>query len=442
MKRIGALILGSLAAIIGLASVATGLARAFVVGPPGDHFVIGATAIPYGILLFELGLALVWFIGRRGQGDSERAATLPPWWASALIFVAAVGGGWLALRFDQWWAFFPLATVAVFVPIAAAGRLGLPRVGWRPGWGRLLAAFAWGAIITPLLAIVLQLIAIVGVVFAAIFGLALGGEENLRLLTTTWDRYLEGRTLTGAQEMALLQWVLRQPLVLLMGASIFVIAAPATEELLKFAAVPLFGRARSRPAGPPADPPLTLFLLGLASGLGFAATENVLYVGQAGEGGWVVMAIVRGVTPLMHGTATALFALGYARQAQHPRGWALLWGALAALGLHAAWNLCAGLLLVASAFAEGTNAPTGLAILLLVLSLAVLGGLLLLCVGILLRQRRSLALSAAEGAAPPGGPGAPVSPPTIPGGFVPAPVAPAFGAPLPSRGETVRAGSE
>jgi RsiW-degrading membrane proteinase PrsW (M82 family) len=443
MNRIGGIILGLLLAIVGLVSAGFGLFYAFGEGKPEDRFLAGATAIPYGILLLELGLAAIWLTVRTPRGEGDRAVTLPPWWASALVFAVAIIGGVLALKFDQWWLFFPLTTVAVFAPIVAAGRLGLPWVGWRPSWGRLLAAFAWGAVVAPILALAGQLVAIVGVAFAAIFGLSLGSEGSFQRILDTWRYYLQGRSLSGAQETALLQYVLRQPLVLVAGASILVVAAPATEELCKFAAVPLFARTRSRPGGPAADPTLTIFLLGLASGLGFAATENIFYVGGASETGWLPMAIVRGLTPMMHGTSTALFALGYARQIQHPRSWSLLWGALAALGLHGAWNLCTGLLLVASAFTTGPNAPTGLATLLLLLSLVVLGGLLLLCVGILLRQRRSLAIVTAQGTFPPDGPGIPAPPaPAMPGPFVPRPPPPPFTGPLPGRGEPVRAGSE
>jgi len=439
MKRFGGILLGVLLAVVGLVSAGFGLFNALGDGEAETRFLTGATAIPFGIMLLELGLAAAW-LTMRGTRDSDQGAMLPPWWASAIAFVAAVILGALALHFDQWWAFFPLTTVAVFMPLAAAGRLGLPRIGWRPGWSRLLAAFAWGAIATPILAIAGQLAAIVGVAVAAVVGLMMGGQENFQLVTDTWRYYLQGRSLNAEQEAALLQYVLREPLVLVAGASILVFAAPATEELFKFAAVPLFARTRSRPNGPVADPPLTIFLLGLASGLGFAATENVLYVGSASEAGWLAMVLTRGVTPMMHGTATALFALGYARQAQRPRSWSLLWGALAALGLHGTWNLCAGLLLVAGAFSTGANAPTGLAVLLLVLSLAVLGGLLLLCIATLLRQRRALAIVPATESLPPGGPGTP-APPPAPNPFVPAPPPP-FGGPLPGRTEPLRAGSE
>lgn len=391
MKRFGATLLGLLLALGGVASAGFGLVSAFGDGDRETRFLAGTAAIPFGLMLLELGLAATWLAIRARRDDASRPVALPPWWASALIFAGAVGGGVVALRFDLWWLFFPLATVAVFAPVAAAGRLGLPSSGARPGWGRLIGAFCWGAFVTPVLAITIQALAVVGAVAAAAFGLSLSGGQNLQRVVDTWTYRLQGRTLTEAQATELLQFALRQPLVLAVGAAVLVFAGPVSEELGKFVAAPLFGRARARPDGPAADPPLTIFLVGLAAGLGFAATENIFYIAQAGEGGWWLMALVRSVTPLMHGTACAIFAVGWARQFQQPRGWALLWGALGALGLHVAWNLCAGLVIVAGVFATEQGTATALAGILLILSLAVLGGLLLLSVIILLRQRRVLA---------------------------------------------------
>jgi RsiW-degrading membrane proteinase PrsW (M82 family) len=428
MKRIGTILLGILLALGGLAAAGFGLIGAFGDGEEAERFLAGTTAIPFGIMLLELGLAAVWLSFRARRGG-ERPALLPPWWASALAFVLAVGGGYLALRFDQWWAFFPLATVAVFAPIAAAGRLGLPASGVRPPWAPLLAAFAWGALVTPALAIMAQVVVAAGMIAAVYFGFSLGGQDNIALLTDTWRYHLQGRTLDEDQIAALVQFLLREPSILVAGAAVLVFAAPATEELVKALAIPLFGRTRPQPGGEAIDPPLTIFLIGLASGLGFAATENVLYVAQAGEQAWWGMALFRAVTPLMHGTATALFALGWARQARRPRGWALLWGALAALGLHAAWNLCAGLVIVAGFFATGSGTSPALAGLLLLLSLGVLGGLLLLSIGTLLRQRRVLTIPAAPALAyAAAGPDAPPPPPTPP-----------FDAPEAVRGEPVSA---
>jgi hypothetical protein len=391
MKRFGIILLGLILTLGGLALAGLGLLGAFGDGLTEERFLAGTAAIPFGVMLFEVGLATIWLTIRAMRGGPSRPVALPPWWASALIFGAAVGGGWLALRYDLWWLFFPLATVAVFAPIAAAGRLGLPSSAARPGWGRLLAAFCWGALVTPALAIAVQILAVIGAVGAAVFGVYLSGQGNLQLIIDTWTYYLQGRTLDDAQSVELLQFVLRQPLVLAVGGAILVLAAPISEELFKFVAAPLFGRTRTQPGGPPVDSTLTIFLIGLASGLGFAATENIFYVAQAGEQGWLTMALVRSATPIMHGAATAIFALGWARQFQRPQGRALLWGALGSFSLHGFWNLCAGLVLVAGLFATAQGAVPALAGLLLVIALGALGGLLILSIVVLLRQRRTLA---------------------------------------------------
>lgn len=406
MKRFGLLLLGLLLALGGLAAAGFGLVGALGEGPDETRFMAGTAGIPFGIMLLEVGLATIWLTIRGLRGQQGRAATLPPWWACALIFGLAVGGGFWALREDIWWLFLPLATVVVFAPVAAAGRLGLPSAGVRPGWGRLLGAFCWGALVTPVLAILVQFVAIGLAAGAAFLGLSYSGQQNLRLIADTWTYRLQGRNLTEAQAAELLQFVLRQPLVLAVGAVVLVLAAPISEELGKFVAAPLFGRTRMGPGVAAIDPPLTIFLIGLASGLGFAATENIFYIAQAGETGWTLMAVVRSATPIMHGTACAVFALGWARQHQRPRSWALVWGALGSFGLHGAWNLCAGLVIVAGVFATAAGTATVVAAVLLVGSLVVLGGLLLLSVSILLRQRSTLAQEA-NASPPPSGPSAP-----------------------------------
>ena len=396
MKRIGAFFLGLLLALAGLACIALGLVGAYGDGERATRFLAGTAAIPFGIMLLELGLATVWFAGRARHGGVMHPANLPPWWASALLFAAAVLGGWLALRFEQWWLFFPLATVAVFAPIAATGRLGLPRVGARPSWARLLVAFGWGALVTPVLAVTVQMVALIGAFGAVALGISASGQRNLQLLADTWTYRLQGRILNDTQTAALLQFLLQQPVVLAVGAAILVFVGPASEELGKFGATLFFSRTRRNATGPIPDPPMAIFLIGLASGLGFAATENIFYVAQGQEAGWWQAALLRAVTPIMHGTASALFALGWARQFQRPRSWALLWGALGALGLHGLWNLCAGLAIVGGSFASAPGSTMALGATILIASVGLLGGLLLLSVVILLRQRRVLAREGAE----------------------------------------------
>ena len=194
----------------------------------------------------------------------------------------------------------------------------------------------------------------------------------------------------------------RQPAILLWLGFVVVFAGPVTEELCKFLAVVLFGRAR---AGGRArrDSVLTIVLIGLASGLGFATLENIFYAAQAGPSGWAALTLFRGATPLMHGTASALFALGWARQLRNPRGWALAGGAAGAMALHAAWNLCAvGLVAAGALESSGADAARGLAAVALIVVFGLLALLALVSVALLVWLGRRLGREArAEDEAPP-----------------------------------------
>ena len=376
---------------LGLLLVGIGLLRMIAGAHELGAFWIGAAAVPGGVMLLELGIAAVWLTLRAGRGDAAPAVTLPPWWVGALAFVVAVGAGWL--------------------DAARRALVALPPVrdGWRSSrpWRR---SRAWDcrAGCAPQLATPPP-------------GVRLGGHRHApagdRAATPRRDRgdrrrggrgdgkraehletlqkvlqHLQGRTLTTGQAQALTQLAVQQPVVLAVGAFVLVFAGPATEELGKFGAILLFGRTR---AGVAPLSTLTIFLIGLAAGLGFAATENIFYAAQAGPGGWAALALTRGVTPLMHGTASALFALGWARQRRDPGGWGLLRGALSALGLHAGWNLCSGLLIVALLFVAAGGVAGALAILLMLLAFGTLALLVLGSVLTLLRLRRTLALEAA-----------------------------------------------
>src|SRR5918998_2979270 len=178
-RRIVGIVLGVLGAALGL--VTAGGAAWLVAagrGDEGSRFLSGAALIPSGVLLLGLGGAAIWLALRLGR--PSRPMSLPPWWLSAGLFLAAVGGGWALLRAGQWGLFFPLATLAAFVPAAVAGRLALPRSGPRPPWRRVLPAFAWGALVAPLLAFALQFVAIIGVVVAVAGGPGVRGGGGPR----------------------------------------------------------------------------------------------------------------------------------------------------------------------------------------------------------------------------------------------------------------------
>lgn len=404
-------LLGALGAAAGLAMLGGGVAATAraPVGANGvaERFVVGAGLVPLGVLLLALGGAALALAVAAGQGRPARPAPLVPWWAALAIFVAALGAGWALLRADQWWPFLPFAALVAFAPPAVIAGVAFPRRALRPSWRRLLPAFAWGALVTPALAVVLEGLAAVAAFVSVFAGIVLGDPTTLDTLRRAVLR-LEGRTLDDAQQQAFMQLLLREPLLLLAIGFVLVFAGPAVEEVGKFLGVVLFSRAWRRDAG--RDTVLTTTLLGLAAGLGFATVENIGYLSEAGPAGWGPLALLRAATPLMHGTASALFAYGWARQARAPHRWALLWGALGALALHGAWNLAAGLLSVASLASAAAPTTAGLLAIALVAVLAVLA---LGSLGVLLALRRALgreALAEQRAVAPPPSPPPAASP--------------------------------
>ncbi len=390
--RIFTLLFGGLGALVGLVLVGVALAGAVSGNQSLDRFIGVTSAFPLGVLLLELGLAACWIAWLQAKGLVSRAVSLPPWWLSAAIFLLAVLAGWGALKVGWWWAFVFVATIAVFAPIVATGRLGLPREQ-RPGWSRIVPAFAWGALVTPVIAIFVQLVGAVAAAMAAIAGVSLNNQAALQDFQRI-AQHLQGRTISDEQTAGLMRLVVTQPLVLLVAGFVLVFIGPVSEELIKGAAAVLFSRTKQD--DPQRDSTLTIFLIGLAAGLGFATTENIFYAAQGGPDAWTGMIFVRAVTPIMHGTATALFALGWAWQRQNPQGWGLLKGIGLALALHMLWNFCAGILMIGTVFVGDRGTTAGLAFLLLVLCLAALAVLALSSVGVLLRLRRYLAQQVRE----------------------------------------------
>lgn len=114
-----------------------------------------------------------------------------------------------------------------------------------------------------------------------------------------------------------------------------VLVAPVVEELSKALGLRLI---RDR------DPePEDGYIYGGAVGLGFAATENTIYIlsalATAGESTAIATALYRGVaTVALHGAATALAGHGVWRARYGGQPWWALWGIGAAIALHVGYN--------------------------------------------------------------------------------------------------------
>jgi RsiW-degrading membrane proteinase PrsW (M82 family) len=183
-------------------------------------------------------------------------------------------------------------------------------LSWAPSW-TVLWATAWGAIST-FLAIVIEAAPVLAL--AVLSGTAFDEVPQTRLSS------FEG-----------IERAIRNPALL---AAIFagaVIGAPLIEEAMK--AVGLRGLRRwiQRPADG--------WLLGFAAGLGFGLLEGAFNLDTTDNwfvGGWMRLAAL-----LLHGLATSLTGLGYARYLQTRQRGELWRGYWRAVIMHGLWNASA-----------------------------------------------------------------------------------------------------
>lgn len=178
------------------------------------------------------------------------------------------------------------------------------RYGQEP-LGRVIRTFFWGAVFAVIIAVILSVILIT----------VLDSVDSLNPALTVTDPRIE--------------------LILLA-----IVIAPFTEEFAKGIGVFL--------ARPMMDEPEDGIVYGAASGLGFAASENLLYgLAALASGGLVVSLIVIGVrsisSALLHASSTATFGYGIARNRLWPQRIKILPYYLLAVGMHAGYNALASL---------------------------------------------------------------------------------------------------
>ncbi len=202
-----------------------------------------------------------------------------------------------------------LAVSAFTPPLVFVGWIRrTERYGQEP-LGRVLRTFFWGAIFAVLIAVLLQVIGV--------------------FLFQEVDRvYAISRRLgTPAQVVAALVVAL--------------LVAPLTEEFAKGLGVYL--------AGPIVDEPEDGLVYGAASGLGFAASENLLYglaaLVLSGSLGLSLLVIgIRSISSaFLHASASATYGYGIALNRLWPHRYRALPYYLLAVGMHGAYNFLAAL---------------------------------------------------------------------------------------------------
>jgi len=269
-----------------------------------------------GLVLGGLcGGGLFWHGIRALNGKPSRPLRMPAIWILAGTWVLSLTtalGLTAAGRVGEFVA-SPFVTLAAILPPLIAVALALNHRPEGVTWRRGLAAFAAGASVSTLLALILEVL----VPYFVLWGILDWGEPIRRALEE-FTALLAGREVARA---------LTRPFFLVAMAD-YAVAAPVIEEFAKSLVVlPLLRRVSRRDA----------FLLGAAAGAGFAFLENMVYV-VFGEPDWGGILVTRALGAAVHPLGTGLMALAWQAllRGEAPHRWVRWAGA--AIAQHGVWN--------------------------------------------------------------------------------------------------------
>ncbi|MBE7552136.1 MAG: PrsW family intramembrane metalloprotease [Anaerolineales bacterium] len=291
----------------------------FILVIEGDQNAISAGLITFMLMAVTLGAGGVvfWHSIQSLQKKKSKILRLPPVWVIAGIFGLLVAAGLFISNSN-------LVSGLLFPPIllAAATLPPLLAVSWFTRhcakgltWRQASAAFAGGATLGVLAALVLEIV-FPAIVLILVFNLAEVATKSVEELF----KALAGENIAAALTSPGFIYVLIQVAII----------APVAEELAKPLATLAVIRRLSRQDA---------FLVGAMAGAGFAAVENVLYAGF-GFHFWAGILVVRALGGAVHPLGSGLVALGWhdilLGKPRAGRNWLACFGIAA--GMHALWN--------------------------------------------------------------------------------------------------------
>ncbi len=286
-----------------------------------------------GILAAQLGQMAALFLGLFGgslavyhglrtlAGRPSQQMRLPHVVFFGLFFAVVLGLGNVLLNFDIMVNFlFPFlflagASLPTFAVLAWAGR----RLGWPVTWRQTALMLVSGSSLSILVAIIIE--------GAFPYFIYLLMNPLAVLAGTMGDVFSSGGP-------GFLERFFASPLIIVFLV-VTALQAPIPEEFAKGLG-PLFMGSRIRNER-------QAFLVGMASGAGFAILENMVYEGlyaQWSGWSWGGVTLLRGVGSVLHPLCSALVALAIFRERNRGPGWfgRLFRAYLLAVGLHTLWN--------------------------------------------------------------------------------------------------------
>ncbi|NLE46505.1 MAG: PrsW family intramembrane metalloprotease [Chloroflexi bacterium] len=332
-----------------------------------------------GLIAIGLGLGIpLTFHGWAGwRAQPSRPFTTSRHWRVLLIWIIFVVGGVALSRVSpalRRWLLIPFHTGAMVTPsLAILWWVNSTLRGERCSHREVTAGLAGGGIVGTAAALLAEGVAILVliVVVAVIISIIPGGTDSVMNLV---NRLEDPTLLSDSAELA---GLLLSPWVIVSVLGFVTIPVPLLEEAIKTLTMGVFG-VWLRPT------PARGFLWGVASGAGFALSENLLNGSIGGETGWGMVALARGAATVMHCATGGLVGWGWTQlwtTRRHPLRFLSAYG-LAVL-FHALWNAAA----VGSALLElaaEANRGTGPSVWLMSMSARALWAVLALMAGTLL----------------------------------------------------------
>ena len=324
-----ALVIGSLALLIGVL---------LFFGPATFQSIEDVLKMYLGLVLMPIGAGLIFLAARTLKAAPDQLYQLPLSGTPRQLFIAVWIVGLIAslvLRIRTLGDFRPISLVS----LALASALVLSGGLWAYRWfaNKLQNEWPTGRLESPP-AVLLRWPRSWPIGWAAISGILgailAGGLEVLFLwLAAMLFRSALADALQSVSVADDLTELLRQPIILI-GALVGVaIIAPMIEEACKAIGLRLMRGAIQRP--------IDGLMMGMAIGISFGMVESGLYLSALGTVNWLVGGWLRLSTLILHGIATSIVGVAYARSLRSGRRRDLLAGYGRAVLLHGTWNAVA-----------------------------------------------------------------------------------------------------
>ena len=320
-----------------------------IAGPSNPRYAANPGALFNGLVIFTAMSIIALVGGCFGLYHSIQALrlkrsrdfSLPSFWffllGYLLLLVAGFALGTSSGASDNNALTVALIALAAFFPSFLFYALAIRRIHftreihWPTTWRRFTLALVSGGTLALFLALILELL------------LSAAASSALHISASSFVNNSDIQ-------------IPHDPNAIIFMILVISVIAPLVEEGVKPLAVVIYiGRVRNAAEA---------FVLGFASGIGFNLVETMGYISQGTSGSWVVNALERSTTGLLHGFGAAMVALGW-YYLTHPKslpGRSVRTGLLCicyAICQHAIWNGSAFLQLlpepIGSFLAHGTT---------------------------------------------------------------------------------------